>query len=306
MSEARVLVVVVNHRSVAYLPRLLGSLEQAGEVAAVVLRDNGSGEAEAAALQDLGAQHPGVTVSLGENVGFGAGVNAAVRAAPIEDWTHVWVLNPDTAVRAGALTTLLTTVQRTGCDVVSPLLVQLDAAGQERIWFAGGDVDEVRGRSSHRWFGQAVSAAPSSFFECGFLTGAAPLVARSAWRALGGFAERYFLYCEDTDFSIRAARQGLRLGVEPAAVVEHEQGGSSGGVGPVYCYYTQRNRLWLYRGLGRRLRVAFGAGRSVTLWLLLFPLRSSSRSSRPVRSVLASLRGLAAGFFGGGVGAVLP
>ena len=306
MTGERVLVVVVNHRSASYLPRLLDSLELQPEVAAVVLRDNGSGEQEAEALRGIVAGRPSVRLELGANTGFGAGVNAAVRAAAIDDWTHVWVLNPDTAVRPGALAALLETADRERVDLISPLLVQVDAAGEERIWFAGGEVDEVRGRSSHRWFGQPVSAAPSSYSSCGFLTGAAPLATREAWTALGGFAEHYFLYCEDTDLSVRATRMGLQLGVEPAAVVEHEQGGSSGGVGPVYCFYTQRNRLWMYRGLGPRLRVAFGAGRSVTVWLLLFPLRSSSRSSRPVRSVLASLRGLAAGFFGGRAGAVLP
>jgi N-acetylglucosaminyl-diphospho-decaprenol L-rhamnosyltransferase len=302
----RVLVVVVNHRSASYLPRLLDSLELQPDVAAVVLRDNGSGEQEVEALRRIAAGRAAVHLVLGANTGFGAGVNAAVRASPIDDWTHLWVLNPDTAVRPGALAALLETADREHCDVISPMLVQLDAAGQERIWFAGGEVDEVRGRSSHRWFGQPTSAAPSGFFTCGFLTGAAPLATRAAWIVLDGFAEHYFLYCEDTDLSVRATRHGLRLGVEPAAVVEHAQGGSSGGVGPVYCFYTQRNRLWMYRGLGPRLRVAFGAGRSVTLWLLLFPLRSSSRSSRPVRSVLASLRGLAAGFVGGRGGSVLP
>ena len=306
MTGDRVLVVVVNHRSSSYLPRLLDSLELQPDVAAVVLRDNGSGEEEAEVLGRVVAGRPGVRLVLGANSGFGAGVNAAVRAAPIDDWTHVWVLNPDTAVRPGALASLLATAHRESCDLISPMLVQLDEAGEERIWFAGGEVDAVGGRSSHRWYGQPASVAPSAFFTCGFLTGAAPLATRAAWTALGGFAEHYFLYCEDTDLSVRATRLGIRLGVEPAAVVEHEQGGSSGGVGPVYCFYTQRNRLWMYRGLGPRLRVAFGAGRSVTLWLLLFPLRSSSRSSRPVRSVLASLRGLAAGFFGGGAGAVLP
>jgi N-acetylglucosaminyl-diphospho-decaprenol L-rhamnosyltransferase len=306
VTRPRVLVVVVNHRSSSYLPRLLDSLEQQPDVAAVVLRDNGSGEQEVEALQRVVEGRPTVHLVLGGNTGFGAGVNAAVRAAPMDDWTHVWVLNPDTAVRSGALSALLETADRERCDVISPLLVQVDAAGQERIWFAGGEVDELRGRSSHRWFGQPTSAAPAGFFTCGFLTGAAPLATRAAWTVLGGFAEHYFLYCEDTDLSVRATRHGLRLGVEPAAVVEHEQGGSSGGVGPVYCFYTQRNRLWMYRGLRPRLDVAFGSGRSVTLWLLLFPLRSSSRSSKPVRSVLAALRGLAAGFFGGRSGAVLP
>jgi len=41
------------------------------------------------------------------------------------------------------------------------------------------------------------------------------------FQALGGFDERYFLYCEDADLCMRAWNLGLRVTVVPAPVVTH-------------------------------------------------------------------------------------
>lgn len=58
--------------------------------------------------------------------------------------------------------------------------------------------------------------------------GCAMLVRRAAWRELGGFDERFFLYWEDTDLCWRAWLLGWRVLEEFEAYVFHERGGSAG------------------------------------------------------------------------------
>jgi hypothetical protein len=47
-------------------------------------------------------------------------------------------------------------------------------------------------------------------------------VPRAAWQRSGGFAAAYFMYHEDVELSLRLRLAGGRLGVEPAAAVDHD------------------------------------------------------------------------------------
>lgn len=59
--------------------------------------------------------------------------------------------------------------------------------------------------------------------------GAAMLVRRTAWEALGGFDETIFLYWEDTDLCWRAWLAGWQVLADLHAQVYHQRGGSGGG-----------------------------------------------------------------------------
>ena len=56
------------------------------------------------------------------------------------------------------------------------------------------------------------------------------LTSRAVWNRLGGLDERFFMYGEDLDLSIRAAGLGCRPMITPDAVITHVLGGSSSGV----------------------------------------------------------------------------
>jgi len=73
--------------------------------------------------------------------------------------------------------------------------------------------------------GPAVDVATDRFGVCG-----AALVARTdVVRRIGPWWERFFLYYEDVDWCWRAQLAGMRIRYEPAAVVRHVGGASTGG-----------------------------------------------------------------------------
>jgi GT2 family glycosyltransferase len=83
------------------------------------------------------------------------------------------------------------------------------------------------------------------------------LVPRAVFEAIGAVDERLAMYYEDTDFVARARANGFRLVYEPAAVVYHREGGSSGGKeSPFKHYYATRNRPYLVRKHVTRPRYA--------------------------------------------------
>ena len=60
-----------------------------------------------------------------------------------------------------------------------------------------------------------------------WITGACLLVRRTALEEVGGFDERFFMYCEDKDLCTRLWRAGYSVEYEPSIVCEHEGGAGS-------------------------------------------------------------------------------
>ena len=91
------------------------------------------------------------------------------------------------------------------------------------------------------WAGGAGEPAPAAprAAEVPFLSGACLAIRRTDWQELGGFSDRYFLYHEDVDLSLRLRLRGGRIGVEPGAVVDHDYEFSSR---PEKWRHLERNR----------------------------------------------------------------
>ena len=71
------------------------------------------------------------------------------------------------------------------------------------------------------------------------MSGACFAIPRLTWIEAGGFPERFFLYHEDVDLSLRLRLAGGRLGVEPAARVDHDYEFDKGAA---KWRYLERNR----------------------------------------------------------------
>src|SRR5205814_9885572 len=80
----------------------------------------------------------------------------------------------------------------------------------------------------------------------GYLTGCCLLAPRAAWEQVGLLDERYFLYAEDSDWSLRARAAGWRLLFVPGAKLWHKVSASSGAASPWKIYQRLRANLMLF------------------------------------------------------------
>jgi GT2 family glycosyltransferase len=69
--------------------------------------------------------------------------------------------------------------------------------------------------------GRPIEAAPDAG-EVAALSGACLAIPRRTWEQAGGFPASFFLYHEDVDLSLRLRLAGGALGIEPAAIVDHD------------------------------------------------------------------------------------
>ena len=213
--SARLSVVVVTFDSAPAVARCTPRLvEQLAEGDELIVVDNASSDDT---LDAVRAVAPGARLlAQPRNLGFAAGANAGAAAATGD---VVLFLNPDAEPAPG----FLEAIRRPALDergwAAWMGLVTMD--GGTRINTSGGVVHFT----GIAWSGEArrpVADAPDGPAEVPFLSGTCLAVPRAAWERLGGFPEAFFMYCEDVDVSLRLRLAGGRLGVEPAARVDHD------------------------------------------------------------------------------------
>ena len=218
----RVSIVIPVYDKVAYTLACLRSLgEHVGSVPfEVIVVDDGSSDATPQRLAGVAGIR---ALRNAQNLGFIGSCNAGAAVARGD---YVLFLNNDTVVTAGWLDALVRCIEQAPqAGLVGAKLVYPDGRLQE----AGGIVfDDASGWNVGR-FEEPGDPRYSFRREVDYCSGAAILLRRELFAKLGMFDTRYTpAYYEDTDlaFAVRAA--GLKVYVEPASVVIHFEGITSG------------------------------------------------------------------------------
>lgn len=207
-----VLIVAWNSREelARTLPALLPELDEGDELIVV---DNDSEDGTPDAVLGLAPQAR--VVQTGDNLGFAGGCNAGAAEARGD---LLVVLNPDAAPLPGFGEAIRRPwVQDCGWAAWQALVAD---GGGTRINSAGNPV-HFTGIVWAGGHGRPIADAPPAG-EVAALSGACLAIPRRTWKEVGGFPERFFLYHEDVDLSLRLRLRGGTLGIEPAAVVDHD------------------------------------------------------------------------------------
>jgi GT2 family glycosyltransferase len=299
-----VLIVIVNFRSAGLAIDCLRSLEP--EVAAMpgahaVVVENGSGDDSAdrlaAAIAENGWGSWAELAIAPRNGGFAAGNNVAIAPALASPSPPdlVWLLNPDTVVRPGALGALVEFLEgRPDVGLAGSRLEHPDASPQGSAYRFPAPLHELNrglqvaavGRLLDRFGPGPVPdyewpRVPDRACRVDWVAGASLMVRREVFGAIGLLDEGYFMYFEEVDFCLKAGRAGWPCWYVPASRVVHLVGQSSG----VTRAGDERKRLPSYWFEARRrfFLSNYGRARTLTANLLYTVGYSTSRLRRLVR-----------------------
>ena len=139
---------------------------------------------------------------------------------------YVVLLNNDTIPQPGWLDRLLETfAANADAGLVGSQLLYPDGRLQESgaVLFSDGSA------WSYGRFESATDPRYSALRDSHYCSGAAVMLRRELWDRLGGLDTRYCpAYYEDADLAMRVREQGLRVLVQPASQVVHDEGTSHG------------------------------------------------------------------------------
>ncbi|MDX1682751.1 MAG: glycosyltransferase family 2 protein [Phycisphaeraceae bacterium] len=262
-------IIIVNYRTPDLTRRCLESVARerdqlAGSppVAAIVV-DNGSGDDSVDQLtdwiRDRDASDWVTLIPSPENLGFSAGSNLGLQAAP--DQGPVLLLNSDTELNDACLTTSLNAFNADpDIGLFSCRLVQPDGQTQITARPFPTPLRAIAAALGLPWllpplFRWAHPNDPSwdrdtDARDVDWLGGAFLLIRRSVIDTIGKLDEDFFFYGEDVEYCHRAAVAGYRRRYDPAATTLHHGGGS----GPVIPNGDPENRpeRWRARYLVQR------------------------------------------------------
>jgi rhamnosyltransferase len=231
--------IVVTHDPSSNLYRNVASL--AGQVAAVLIIDNGS-SLEHALVLDQVRQHPSVEViRFPVNAGIGAALNRGVQLALERRYPWVLTLDQDSRAPAGFVDTLLRAYtnhpSRRTIGLVAPRY------REERLDMLHDDSQEH-------------GAAVSTIIESTMMSG--NLVRTDVIALVGYYDEGLFIDYVDHEFCLRMARRGFQVLQARAAVLDHNLGRmtrrsvlgitlTTTNHSPLRRYFNARNRIRVYR-----------------------------------------------------------
>ena len=246
---------------------------------------------------ELQAKYPDVRVFRNPtNLGYAGGNNRGVRAAMDSGAAYVLLLNNDVVVAPDCIRRLVAAAQadrRIG--MATPRVFLYDR--RDEVYWDGGVVDWQSGDVRH-----ASSALPveGGVVRSEWLNGCSLFARVAAIHDVGLLDERYFLYFEDADWSVRAARQGWTNAVVGEARAWHKVHASTGGFdNPVMRFYFFRNRyLFSSRHCLLPGRLRWKLAYLWTMWSGYVGVRHDQESRRVFLSVLASLLAGSTGAYG--------
>ncbi|WP_439669537.1 Glycosyltransferase 2-like domain-containing protein [Cupriavidus necator] len=260
-------VIFVNWNGGNQLLDALGSIamHHSALVHSVVIVDNASADDSLAQVIQRRSEFPFdlKIVANTENKGFGAACNQGAALAAAD---FLLFLNPDTRLFRGSLSTPI-------AYLLDPENVRIGVAGIQLI----DDSGKVS-RSCSRFPGFSVFLAQVTGLNrlpafsrmsthmaewphdetrrVDHVIGAFYLMPRALFEALHGFDERFFVYLEDLDLSLRVHQAGYQIVYLATAQAFHAGGGTSRKVKARRLFYSLRSRLLYGRKHFRPVRAA--------------------------------------------------
>ncbi|MBO0950255.1 glycosyltransferase family 2 protein [Fibrella forsythiae] len=212
----------------------------------VIVVDNASSPALSTQL-DLN-QYPFARLIRSEqNMGFTGGNNLGIDAAKGD---YFFIVNNDTELEPNLLTELIKPfLENPQVGVVCPKIRFFDAPNL--VQFAGyGPMNMFTGTAHLVGFNQPDGPQFDQPGTSPFAHGCAMLVSRAVVNRVGRFADRFFLYYEELDWSQRIRNAGFLIQYQPTATIWHKESASVGRESTIRTYYLTRNRILFIRRHG--------------------------------------------------------
>lgn len=244
-NDSKVFIIVLNYNGGEFTRNCLKSLEKVDYAnLEILVVDNGSKDDSVAMVKN---NFPKVVVLENkENSGFAGGNNIGIKHALENKADYVLLLNQDTEVEPDFLKKLIEVACKNNeIGLLSPLIFWKRTP---QIWFSRGKINWFNMKSYHEKIFR--KGKP---FESEFLTGCSLLIKKEVLEKIGLLDDKFFLYWEDADFSMRARRAGFKNLVVPDSIIYHFETSQEMNKNKIYwlvlsgLIFFKKNTPWFFR-----------------------------------------------------------
>lgn len=254
--------ILVNYKDAKVTAECVHSIQKCKDAPHIIVVDNGS---SAEVVQELKDLCPGLDLVLaGGNVGFSVGNNIGIKKALKMGAEVVYIINNDTLAdpnlffRAYRYVAGKNRIAGAKIYYAKGYEYHESQKGQGNIlWYAGGYFDWSMAVSRHFGIDEVDHGQFDKIKPVDFVTGCFIAVPRQVFKKIGLLDEPFFLYLEDSDFSLHAKKMGIEVMYNPTLILHHCNSSSTGAGSPLVDYYMTRNRFFIGKRYGSiRLRFA--------------------------------------------------
>lgn len=191
-------------------------------------------------------------IDLAENSGFAKANNIGIHWAMKNGITNYLMLNNDTEIEPDAIEKMWRCHEENAC-IVTPKIFYADKSNI--LWCAGGRFSPIIMKPVQIGENKENSERYNKDYNCDFANGCAIFFDEKILKRTGFLDESFFLYYEDTEFSMRAKQKGIPIRYCAEAVVYHKVNGSTkGNQNYRNVYYITRNWLiYAKKRLGKKI-----------------------------------------------------
>ncbi len=240
----KISVILVNYNGKKYNDKCIESIlnSTVSQEIQVIIIDNASTDDSLDLLYEKWGNNDKITIiSLDNNYGFSKANNVGIEWAIKNNFKYFFLLNNDTEIAEDAIEKMVEAQRKNNAIVVSKIVY---ADKPDIIWCAGGTFSKLIWKPIQRGLNQKDIGQYNLSGYCHFANGCSMLLSEEIVQKLGMLDERFFLYYEDVEYSLRAKNMGIPIWYCANAIVYHKVNGSSmGNARPENAYYITRN--WL-------------------------------------------------------------
>jgi GT2 family glycosyltransferase len=205
--------------------------------------------------QNFSYQYEKITVIKNiENNGYASGVNLGIEKALRKGYNNFFVANNDIIFPEDFFTVFSKNITLGTNAVFVPRIFYEDE--KNKIWYDGGYINKITLEGKHVNINNLLNEreVKSVKKQVNFFTGAAFFITKKIFVTVGKLNEKFFLYYEDLDYSLRLAKAGIPIYYLPQCFLYHSVSLNTmkHNLGIVkfnknIYYYRVRNKLWMIK-----------------------------------------------------------